>query len=64
MNVFRIHGGMPLHGEVPIRGSKNATLAILSAVIMAKGETVLTNFPNIRDVEVKLQLLEKFGVKI
>ncbi|MBL8059327.1 MAG: UDP-N-acetylglucosamine 1-carboxyvinyltransferase [Chthonomonas sp.] len=64
MNVFRIQGGYPLNGEVPIGGSKNATLAILSAVLMAKGETVLTNFPNIRDVEVKLQLLEKFGVRV
>lgn len=64
MSVLRIQGGVPLRGEVEIPGSKNAALAILSAVLLAKGETVLHNVPRVRDVEVKLQLLEKFGVKV
>ena len=63
MSVLRIQGGVPLNGEVEVPGSKNAALAILSAVLLAKGETILHNVPRVRDVEVKLLLLEKFGVK-
>lgn len=64
MSVLRIQGGVPLRGEVMIPGSKNAALAILSAVLLAKGQTTLHNVPRVRDLEVKLKLLEKFGVAV
>lgn len=64
MSVLRIQGGVPLRGEVAIPGSKNASLAILSAVLLAKGKTILLNVPKVRDVQVKLELLRKFGVKV
>lgn len=63
MTEFKIRGGAPLVGEVSIPGSKNAALAVLSSVMVAKGETVLQNMPRVRDVEIKLALLAKFGVK-
>jgi len=61
MNVLQIHGGIPLHGEVIVPGSKNASLAILSSVILGTGSTTLYNVPRVSDIEIKLQLLEKFG---
>lgn len=64
MSVLRIHGGAPLVGEVDVPGSKNSALALLSAVILAKGKTTLTNLPHVRDVEIKLNLLQKFGVTV
>lgn len=63
MNVLRIKGGTPLTGEVQVPGSKNAALAILSAVLLGDGQTVLHNVPAISDIFNKLKLLEKFGVK-
>src|SRR6267143_450465 len=32
--VFRIEGGVPLHGEVPISGSKNAALKMFAAATL------------------------------
>jgi UDP-N-acetylglucosamine 1-carboxyvinyltransferase len=64
MSVLRIKGGQPLRGAVEIAGSKNAALAILSAVMLAKGVTILTNVPKVRDVQIKIELLKKFGAKV
>ena len=61
MDVLKIIGGTPLRGEVTIPGSKNAALAILSAVILAKGKSTLLNVPKVRDIQIKLKLIEKFG---
>lgn len=63
MDVLKITGGTPLVGEIEIKGSKNAALAILSAVILAKGETILQNVPRVSDIDIKLRLLGRFGVK-
>ncbi len=55
---------MPLRGDLEIPGSKNAALAILSAVLLSKGPIVLHNVPAISDVDTKVQLLRSFGAKI
>jgi UDP-N-acetylglucosamine 1-carboxyvinyltransferase len=64
MNVFKIKGGRRLEGTVDVGGSKNTALAILSAVVLAEGETVLTNVPNLSDTRIKASLLEVFGAKV
>lgn len=63
MNILRIEGGRPLCGELEVPGSKNAALAILSAVVLAEGTTVLHNVPSISDLKIKAHLLEDFGAK-
>lgn len=63
MSVLRIEGGLPLHGTVPIAGSKNAALAILSAVLLGSGKSVLQNVPDVADIHIKLRLLERFGAR-
>lgn len=63
MNELLVSGGRPLRGSVEIAGSKNAGLAILSAVVMCEGETVLHNVPRISDTHAKIRLLEVFGAK-
>ena len=41
MESFLIKGGVPLHGEVTISGSKNAALPILAATLLILGiETI------------------------
>lgn len=64
MSVLRIQGGKPLRGTIEIAGSKNAALAILSAVPLVNGVTRLRNLPDVRDVRIKLQLMEQYGMKV
>lgn len=64
MRVLRIEGGTPLRGEVDVPGSKNAALAILSAVLLADSPAILHNVPDISDVHAKLRLLEGFGARV
>ncbi len=63
MDRIVIRGGGPLNGEVCVSGSKNATLALMSAALLARGETVLQNVPRVRDVEHMLALLQALGAK-
>ena len=64
MSELILSGGRPLHGTVEIAGSKNAGLAILSAVVMCEGETILHNVPRVSDTETKIQLLRAFGARV
>lgn len=64
--MHKIHtvGGSRLEGEVRLSGSKNATLAILAAVLLpVTGQTVLKNVPKISDVMTMLKMLRHLGVK-
>lgn len=64
MNIYQIRGGNRLQGSVDVAGSKNTALAIMSAVALAEGTTVLHNVPDISDTRIKAGLLEKFGAKV
>ncbi len=64
MSAYVIKGGRKLLGEVDVAGSKNAALAIMSAVVLAEGTTILHNVPNVSDTRTKAKLLEVFGAKI
>ncbi|MDO8649676.1 MAG: UDP-N-acetylglucosamine 1-carboxyvinyltransferase [Candidatus Peregrinibacteria bacterium] len=61
---YRVHGGIPLKGDVSIGGSKNAALPLIAASILAEeGETVLRNVPRLRDTEAMLRILEYLGAQ-
>ncbi|HRF59036.1 MAG TPA: UDP-N-acetylglucosamine 1-carboxyvinyltransferase [Fimbriimonadaceae bacterium] len=64
MHVLKVTGGSRLRGEVEVPGSKNAALAILSAVLLAEGPVVLHNVPDVSDIRDKLNLLQKLGAKV
>jgi UDP-N-acetylglucosamine 1-carboxyvinyltransferase len=58
-------GGQPLHGEVTVSGSKNSSLPILAAALLAsKGQSVLHNVPDISDVDTMLAMLASLGAQI
>jgi UDP-N-acetylglucosamine 1-carboxyvinyltransferase len=63
MNALVISGGRKLLGEVDVAGSKNSALALMSAVVLAEGTTVLHNVPDVSDTRTKARLLEVFGAK-
>ena len=57
-----IMGGAALRGEVPISGSKNSSLPILAASLLASsGQCVLHNVPRISDVETMCAMLQFAG---
>ena len=63
MERFRIRGGKPLCGETEASGSKNASLPILAAAILADGVSHARRVPALRDTNTILGLLGEFGVK-
>lgn len=62
MNAFEIHGGKPLKGEIIPQGAKNEALQILSAVLLTAEEVVVSNIPDIKDVNKLIDLLAALGV--
>jgi len=63
--VLKIEGQHPLNGVVRISGSKNATVALIPATILAStGPVSIIGVPNISDVESLNQLLEFLNVKV
>lgn len=63
MDSFEVIGGSRLKGSIPISGSKNSALPIMAACILVDGETVLYNVPDLADVRLMQQLLQRLGVK-
>ena len=61
MDKLVIDGGVSLHGTVPISGAKNAALPILVATLLAPGEHVLHNVPELVDVSFMLSPWDASG---
>jgi len=63
MDKYIVKGGRTLNGEVRISGSKNASLPILAGTILTGEDVVLHNIPDLADIRMMLQLLDKLGKK-
>ena len=63
MQKLLIKGKKYLSGLISISGSKNATLPILAASILAN-ETKLKNVPCVKDIFTMLDLLKFIGIKV
>ena len=59
-----IRGGSPLQGSVEVSGSKNASLPILFASLLAEEPVVLENVPPLIDIRTTLRILQEFGTEI
>lgn len=64
MEKLVISGPTPLKGDVHINGAKNAAVAILPATLLVDGICTIDNLPNISDVKISCEILEKLGAKI
>lgn len=64
MSYLIINGGKKLHGEITNQSAKNSAVAILCASVMVRGKTVLSDVPQIEEVNRILELLASMGVKI
>ena len=63
LDIFKIKGGNKLEGNVKISGAKNAALPIIVASLLAEGETVLKNIPDLKDIHTMLRVIEYLGAK-
>ncbi|MGQ9523357.1 MAG: UDP-N-acetylglucosamine 1-carboxyvinyltransferase [Armatimonadota bacterium] len=64
MEAIYIQGGTSLQGEITVSGSKNSSLAILAASLLAEGETILDNVPDIGDIHTMLDMLKHLGARV
>ena len=64
MTTFKVKGGHKLHGEIHPQGAKNEALQVLCAVLLTSEEVIIDNVPNIRDVNVLIDLLRDLQVEV
>ena len=61
MESLLIKGGVPLHGEVTIGGSKNAALPIMSAALLTDETCVIRGVPDLSDTRFMTQIIASLG---
>ena len=61
MSCYQINGGTPLRGRLAVQGAKNSVLPILAAALLAPGESVIHNCPDLSDVTATLDILRLLG---
>ncbi len=61
---LQIEGGRELKGEITLKTSKNAAVALLCASLLNHGVTRFKAFPKIEEVHRIIEVLESIGVKI
>ena len=63
MDYYKIKGGKKLNGEIKISGAKNAALPIITASLLADGETILKNVPDLMDIRTIIKVIEYLGAE-
>ena len=63
MQRFIVEGGANLKGTVNISGSKNAAIKMIAASLLSSEEIILSNVPNISDVEVIVNMVRNLGTE-
>ncbi|MBI2009408.1 UDP-N-acetylglucosamine 1-carboxyvinyltransferase [Candidatus Saccharibacteria bacterium] len=61
---LRVEGGHELKGEITLKTSKNAAVAIICASLLNKGTTRLKNIPRIEEVNRIIEVLVSIGASI
>ncbi len=61
---FIVNGGIRLKGELTPQGAKNEALQIISAALLTDEEVVISNIPDIQDVNKLIDILRDMGVKV
>jgi UDP-N-acetylglucosamine 1-carboxyvinyltransferase len=60
---LRVEGGHELSGEITLKTSKNAAVALLAASLLNRGTTTLKNVARIEEVNRLIEVIESMGVK-
>ena len=64
MSKIIVKGGSSLNGTIKVDGAKNATLPILAASLLASGESIIEDVPELEDVRVMCEVLHSLGVDV
>jgi UDP-N-acetylglucosamine 1-carboxyvinyltransferase len=64
MDVFQIEGPVRLAGHVEVNGSKNASLPVMAATLLAAGRSTLLGVPRLSDISVFRDLIDQLGCKV
>jgi len=64
VDKLTIQASPPLAGDVIISGAKNAALPILMAGVLAETDFLVSNVPNLRDVNTSCKLLRCLGADV
>ena len=64
MSNFIINGGHKLHGTIKTNSAKNSAVAILCALAMIEGNTILSDMLRIEEVYRIIEILTSLGLKI
>ena len=64
MDKFIIEGPTPLHGTIPISGSKNAAMPLMAAALLADSPTTLTLIPRLKDIYTFKKVIEETGTSV
>ena len=61
--VLVVNGGKKIEGELEVHGAKNSALPLLSAAVLAHGESILHNCPRLTDVDAACRILTCLGCR-
>jgi UDP-N-acetylglucosamine 1-carboxyvinyltransferase len=61
---FEVIGGKKLSGEIIPQGAKNEALQVISAVLLTPEKVIISNIPDILDVNLLIELLGEMNVKL
>ena len=64
MEQYVITGGKPLRGVVEIYGAKNAALALIPAAILTEEPVIISNLPDVSDINVMLEAVAQLGAQV
>ena len=64
MSSFQIEGGRRLSGSITPQGAKNEALQVICAVLLTPETVIISNLPDILDVNNLINLLGDMGVEI
>jgi len=64
MDKIVVEGGVPLRGSVRVSGAKNAALPAIAAALLAEGDHVVRNVPDLADVRTMGRLLAHMGCAV
>ena len=64
MPSILVEGHHQLAGTVRVGGAKNSALKLMAAALLAAGESIIHNVPDISDVEIMAQVLRGLGARV
>ncbi|PIQ63256.1 MAG: UDP-N-acetylglucosamine 1-carboxyvinyltransferase [Bacteroidetes bacterium CG12_big_fil_rev_8_21_14_0_65_60_17] len=64
MDKLVIRGGHPLQGTLPVSGSKNTALALMSAALLTAEPVQLRHIPDLKDIRTFSRVMEVTGAQV